>query len=93
MLSRYNKLGVYRRGWLRSILFDRTSILFVEQAVHRILVHFPILLVRCKTWFGQIKLYWILVILMHGIHGLEFCPFAINPEFVMECKLTAHPIW
>ena len=34
-LSRYNKLGVYRGGWLRSILFDRTSILFVEQAVHR----------------------------------------------------------
>ena len=24
---------------------------------------------------------------------LEFCPPAINPEFVMECKLTAHPIW
>ena len=27
------KLGVYRRGWLRSILFDRTSILSVEQVV------------------------------------------------------------
>ena len=24
---------------------------------------------------------------------LEFCPPAINPEFVMECTLTAHPIW
>ena len=24
---------------------------------------------------------------------LEFCPPAINPEFVMECKVTAHPIW
>ena len=35
LLSRYNKLGVYRRGWLRSILFDRTSILSVEQAVYR----------------------------------------------------------
>ena len=35
MLSRCNKLGVYRRGWLRSILFDRTSILSVEQAVYR----------------------------------------------------------
>ena len=23
---------------------------------------------------------------------LEFCPPAINPEFVTECKLTAHPI-
>ena len=27
------------------------------------------LLVRCKTWFGQIKLFWIMVILMHGING------------------------
>ena len=32
LLSRYNKLGVYRTGWLRLVLFDRTSILFVEQA-------------------------------------------------------------
>ena len=23
---------------------------------------------------------------------LEFCPPAINPEFVMECQLTAHPV-
>ena len=35
LLSRYNKLGAYRRRWLRSILFDRTSILAVEQAVYR----------------------------------------------------------
>ena len=35
LLSRYNKLGVYRRGWLPSVLFDRTSILSVEQAVNR----------------------------------------------------------
>ena len=34
-LSRYIKLGVYRRGWLRSILFDGSSILFVEQVVCR----------------------------------------------------------
>ena len=34
-LSRYNTLGVYRKGWLHYILFDRTSILFVEQAVYR----------------------------------------------------------
>ena len=31
----HNKLGVYRRGWMRSILFNRTPILSVEQAVHR----------------------------------------------------------
>ena len=24
---------------------------------------------------------------------LEFCPPGINPEFVMECKLIAHPVW
>ena len=24
---------------------------------------------------------------------LEFCPPGINPEFTMECKLIAHPIW
>ena len=34
-LSRYNKLGVYRKGWLHYILFDRIWILYVEQAVHR----------------------------------------------------------
>ena len=35
LLSRFNKLGMYRWGWLRSILFDRTTILFVEQAEYR----------------------------------------------------------
>ena len=39
--------------------------------VHRILVPFPLLLVRCKTWFGQIKLLRIYVSLMHGIHGCK----------------------
>ena len=73
--SRYNKLGVYRVGWLRSTLFDRNSILSAEQTVcrpvHRVLMYFPFFLVRCKTWFGQIKLFWILVILVHGIHGCK----------------------
>ena len=35
LLSIYNKLGVYRKWQLHYILFDRTSILFVEQAVYR----------------------------------------------------------
>ena len=39
--------------------------------IHRILVPFPLLLVRCKTWFGQIKLLRIPVILIHGIHGCK----------------------
>ena len=30
-LSRFH----HKKGWLRSILFDRTSILFIEQAVYR----------------------------------------------------------
>ena len=34
-ISGYNRLGVYCKGWLHYILFDRTSILFVEQAVYR----------------------------------------------------------
>ena len=38
---------MYRRGWLRSILFDRTSILFrwascISDPIHRILVPFPL---------------------------------------------------
>ena len=65
------------------------------------MMRFPLFLVRCKTWFGQIKFFWILVILVHGFTAvkntvclslLELCPPAVNPEFVMECKLTAHPI-
>ena len=39
--------------------------------VHRILVPFPLLFVRCKTWFRQVKLLRIFVILMHGIHSRE----------------------
>ena len=34
--------------------------------VHRALVPFPLLLVQCKTWFGQVKLLWILVIHIYG---------------------------
>ena len=89
--SGYNKLGVYRTRWLRSILFDRTSILSVEQVVYR-----PLLLVRCKTWFGQIKLLRMGFTAVKNtvcLSLLEFCPPAIHREFVMECKLTAHPIW
>ena len=68
-LSRYNKLGVYREGWLHYILFDRIWILYVEQAVidpiHRVLVSFPrFLLVPCK-------LVRIFLFLVHGIHSRE----------------------
>ena len=72
--------------------------------IHRVLVFFTRFLhVPCKTWFGQIKfLYGSLCSLSMGFTAvkttvclslLEFCPPGINPEFVMECKLIAHPIW
>ena len=49
------------KRWLHSILFDRTSILSVEQVVyrprHRVLMSIPLfLLVPCKTWYVQVKL-------------------------------------
>ena len=57
---------------VRSCLIELQSFplskLYIDP-VHRVLVHFPLLLVRCKTWFGQIKLYLILMILMRGIHS------------------------
>ena len=59
---------------VRSCLIEIQSFSFSKlyiDLIHRILVHFPLLLVRCTTWFGQIKLFWILVILMHGIHGCK----------------------
>ena len=82
---------------VRSCLIELQSFplskLYIDP-VHRILVYFPLFLVRCKTWFGQIKLYWILVMLKNTVclSLLEFCPPRINPEFVMGCKLAAHPI-
>ena len=57
---------------VRSCLIELQSFPLSElyiDPVHRILVPFQLLLVRCKTWFGQIKLLWIFVIPMHGIHG------------------------
>ena len=41
---------------VRSCLLERQSFSLSKQnidPVHRILVHFPLWLVRCKTWFGQ----------------------------------------
>ena len=69
---------------------------------HRVLMSSPfILLVPTKTWCIQVNLTQIFVSLSMGFTSvkktvchsrLEFCPPAINPEFVMECKLIAHPI-
>ena len=102
--SRYIKLGVYRKGWLHYILFSRISILYVEQAVYRpqytvswCLFHF-FCLYDARRGLVKSSLYGSLSSLFMGFTAIEntvclslpeFCPPAINPEFVMECKLTA----
>ena len=53
--------------------------------VHRILVHFPLLLVRCKTWYGQIKLYWVMMTLMHGIYGCKECRLSV-PDWILSSR-------
>ena len=107
VLSRYNKLGVYRRGWLRSILFDRISILSVKQAVYRPKTPYPGVLSTFAVYdarrglvksssFGSWRFLCMGFTAVKNTVCLslqEFCPPAINREFVMECKLTAHPMW
>ena len=107
MRPRWHIYFLVYKGWLRSILFDRTSILSVEQAVSRpstpylgwCLFHFFWYdarrgLVRSSSC-GSL---WFLCMGFTDVKNtvclslLEFCPPAINPEFV-ECKLTAHPTW
>ena len=89
-----------------SILFDRTSILFVEQAVYR--PSTPYLDAFCTfacemqdvVWSNQAlsglddSYAWDLRPVKNTVclSLLEFCPPGVNPEFVMECKLIAHPI-
>ena len=106
LLSRYNKLGVYRGGGCgTSCLIEFQSFplgkLYIDP-IHRILVSFPLLLARCKTWFGQIKLLRMPVILIHGIHGrkeyrLSFPAWILSSRYQSwicgGVKLTAHPIW
>ena len=71
---------------------------FDVNPIHRILVFFPLLLlVRCKTWLGQVKLRRIFVILVHS--GKEYCLSlldfglpGINPEFVAQTDCTSYVI-
>ena len=106
--SFYNKLGVCRKGRLHYILFDRISILFVEQAVYRpstlcpgvFSTSFCLYDARravvkssscgslCSSFMGFTAVKNTVCLSL-----LEFCPPAINPEFVMDCKLIAHPMW
>ena len=83
---------------LKSFLLSK---LYIDP-IQRVLMSFPrFLFVPCKTWFGQVKLVRIFVFLSMGFTAvkntvclslLKFCPSGINPEFVMECELIAHPI-
>ena len=55
--------------------------------IHRILVPFPLVLVRCKTWFGQVKLLRILVILVHGIHGYKEYRLSVHARIVLPLSI------
>ena len=62
-------------SWERLIKDDRItsfslSKLYIDPQF-RVPVSFPLLLIRCKTWFGQIKLLRISVLSIHGIHGCK----------------------
>ena len=56
--------------------------------IHRTLVSFPLLLlVRCKTWFGQVKLIRIFVVFVHGIHSrrefsLSFPAWILSSRYI-----------
>ena len=84
-----------------SILFDRTSILSVEQAVCRPNIPCPGTLstfawkMQDVAWSDQAlsrlddSYAWSSRLVKE--YRLKFCPPNINPELVMECKLIAHP--
>ena len=68
---------------------------------HLVLMFLPhFLLVPSKTRCIQVNFIWIFMFLIHWIHRreavcllLKFCPPGINPDFMMESKLIAHPMW
>ena len=108
LLSRYNRVGLYRKGWLRSILFGGTSILFVEQAENwpstpcpgAFSTHFCLSDARSglvkSSSCGSLWSFFMGFTAEKNtvcLSLLEVCPPAVNPEFVMECKLTGHPTW
>ena len=105
-LSGFNRLGVFREGWWRSIASDRTLIPSLEQVwcrpntqcfdvssmLYAGIVHDAVLPSRlCQDPYG----------LSIGSTSrkntvcllLKFCPPGINPELMMECKLITHPTW
>ena len=79
-LSGYNKLGVYREEWWRSIASDRTSVLsfgasLMSTQLHCVLMFLPCFVhVLCKTRCSQVDRVRILVFLIHRIHmQKEYC--------------------
>ena len=106
-LSGYNKLGVYCKGWLRSIVFDRTSTLSFEQAWYQpntqcfwCFFH-ALCMYRARRGASKSIFSGSLCSLSIGSTGrkntvcrlLKFWPPGTNPELMMECKLIAHPTW
>ena len=92
--SGYNKLGVFREGWLRSI--------FDVDPIHRVLMFLPCFMhVLCKTRCTQVVCVKSLCSLSIRSTSrkntvcllLKFWPPGINPQLMMECKLIAHPTW
>ena len=78
---------------LKSFLLSK---LFIDP-IHRVLVSFPCFLFVPSI---QVNLVRMLVFFVQRIHSrkeyrlsfAKFCPPGINPEFMMECKLIAHPM-
>ena len=106
-LSGYNKLGVYRRGWFRSILFEQNFNPFrwanctsTQYTVSWCTFHFCLYdarrgLVKSSSCGSLWSFFMGFTAVKNTVclSLLEFCPPAINPKFVMECTLTAHPKW
>ena len=73
-LSEYNKLGVFREEWWRSIVFDRTSIISSEQIwCHSCFDVSSILfcLYQARRETSRVYYIWIFMFLVHWIHRRE----------------------
>ena len=90
---------VCRRGWFRSILFDRTSILSVEQAVcdaiHSILMSLPCFPhVLCKTRCFQLDRVKMLVFFVQRIHKQEEYSLSVAQHLWSWCQSWIHDeVW
>ena len=90
---------VCRRGWLRSILFDRTSILSVEQtvcdAIHSIVMSLPCFPhVLCKTRCFQLDRVKMLVFFVQRIHKQKEYFLSVAQHLWSWCQSWIHDeVW